>query len=406
MSELAPLPIWPVLAAALGLLLPWGAACLASPGDDAPRPPFLALMVTLLAMLGMAATGFALAFGGVGIPIDHPDLAALVWEWTPLREGSLAWWGVAGWMGFGMHGAQTPLAAWLFLAALPGVAAVSVLTVIPLWRRMSPVAGAIMAGLTVFVLAPLAVNWTQAGGWLMHLGESVGAGEGFIDAGGASLFLLPAGVALAALFLPRGEAEAGDDGWVAWGAGAFLIGGVGWLVASPLPLWAPLAPIQGALNALLAASAGGLIGLLYGWAVQRGPSPRWTARSAAAGFIAALAGIQLLQPMQAMLVGAVAAWIYILAAYVINDLLDRGDAGDVLGAFGLPALWGVLAAGFFAPAPGQMRAQVIGGASILLMGFLVAFLLQFPLALYHAGRSRKARSDAGMQASVESVKEV
>ena len=402
MSELAPLPIWPVLAAALGLLLPWGAAHLASPGDDAPRPAFLALMAALLAVLGMAATGFALAFGGVGIPIDHPDLAALVWEWTPLREGHLAWWGVAGWMGFGMHGAQTPLAAWLFLAALPGVAAAAVLTGIPLWRRMSPAAGAIMAGLTVFVLAPLALNWTQAGGWLMHLGESVGAGEGFIDGGGASLFLLPAGVALAALFLPRGDVEAeADSGWMAWGAGALLIGGVSWLAASPLPLWTSLAPIQGALNALLAASAGGLIGLVYGWAVQRERSPLWTARSAAAGFVAALAGVQLLQPMQAMLVGAVAAWIYILAAFVIDDLLGRGDAGGVLGAFGLPALWGALAAGFFSPAPGQMRAQVIGGASILLMGFLAAFLLQAPLAFHAAWRARKARPDAGAQTPVE-----
>ncbi len=385
-----PLPFWPVLAAALGLLLPWGAAFVASDERDAAWPGLMALAATLLALLGMAATGFALAFGGVGIPIDHPDLTALVWEWTPLRQGELAWWGVAGWMGFGMNGAQTPLAAWLFLAALPGVAAAAALTLIPLWRRLSPLAGVIMAGLTAFALAPLAINWTQAGGWLMHLGQSVGAGEGFIDAGGAALFLLPGGVALAALFLPHRPEEARDDLWAALGAGLFLAGGAAWLIASPLHLWTPLTPLQVALNALLAAAAGGLIGLAYGWVIGREPSAAWTARSAVAGFIASLAPIQLLDPMQAMLVGAIAAWIYILAAYLIRDVLGREDAGDVFSAFGLPALWGALAAGFFAPAPGQLRAQLIGGVSILLLGFLAAFLLQLPLALVQARRGRRS----------------
>ncbi len=376
MLDLSPLPFWPLLAAALGLLLPWGAAFVASDEVDAARPGLMALIALLLALVGMAATGFALAFGGVGIPIDHPDLAALVWEWTPLRQGELAWWGVAGWMGFGMRGAQTPLAAWLFLAALPGVATASLLAMIPLWRRLSPLAGVIMAALTAFILAPLALNWTQAGGWLMHLGESVGAGEGFIDAAGAAMFLLPAGVALAALFLPRDPIEGGDDLWAGLGAGLFLAGGAAWIIASPLPLWTPLAPVQALLNALLAAAAGGLIGLLYVWAVQRQPSALGTGRSAAAGFVAALAGLQFFNPLQAMLVGAVAAWIAILAAYLLHDVWSREDAGGVFSGFGLPALWGALAAGFFAPAPGQMRAQVIGGVSILMLGFLAAWFLQ------------------------------
>ena len=386
MPEPAPLPFWPLLAAALGLLLPWGVAFIAAEDGDAARPGLMALIASLLALLGMAATGFALAFGGVGIPIDHPDLAMLVWEWTPLREGHLAWWGVAGWMGFGMHGAQTPLAAWLFLATLPGVAVASVLVMIPLWRRISPLAGVIMAGWTAFVLAPLVLNWTQAGGWLMHLGESLGAGEGFIDAGGASLFLLPAGVALAALFLPRREGEEGESLWNALGAGLLLIGGMAWIAASPLALWTRLTPMEAVLNALLAAAAGGLIGLTYGWVIQRVPSVSWTARSAAAGFVAMLAGLQLVNALQAMLVGAIAAWIAILTAYLIHDLLGREDAGGVFSGLGLPALWGVLAVGFFAPTPGQMRAQIIGGISILLMGFLSMLLIQLPLAVFRARR--------------------
>ncbi len=396
MLESSPLPFWPVLAAALGVLLPWGAAFVASDEARAVPSGLMALIAWLITLLGMAATGFALAYGGIGIPIDHPDLAALVWEWTPLREGELAFWGVAGWMGFGMHGAQTPLAAWLFLASLPGVATAAVLTMAALWQRLLPLMSVILASMIAFFLAPLTINWTQGGGWLMHLGRSVGAGEGFIDAGGAAFFLLPGGAALAALFIPRRRIEDVENGvGPGLGAGLLLAGGAAWLIASPLPLWSPLTPLQALLNAFLAAAAGGLIGLAYGWVVHRYPAVTWMTRGTAAGFIASLAPLQLIQPMQAMLVGAMAAWLYILVNYLLIELLHRDDPGDVFSAFGLAALWGVLAVGFFAHAPGQMRAQLIGGVSILLMGFLAVFLLQFPLALVRSWRTRRARPLAG-----------
>ena len=386
MIDSALLPVWPLLAAALALLALWGVGLLAADDDTSRLAGLLPLLALLVALIGYAATGFALHFGGVGILIDHPDVTALVWEWTPLKAGDLSLWGMAGWMGFGMAEAQTPLAALLFLTALPLAATASLLALIILWRQISPAAGVFFAALMALLLAPLVGNWTQAGGWLMHLGESIGAGDGYLDFGGASFYLLGGGVALAALLAVRGTRrpdEASHPGLMsAWGAGLLAVGGIGWIIASPLHLWGGSSPVQAALNGLLALAAGGLIGLAYSWAALGEPDAGWMARSAAAGWVAALAALPWMTPLQSMLAGAVAAWLFILATWVINELLGWHDPGDIFAAFGLPAVWGLLAVGFFAPAPGQFKAQVIGVVSIFLLTFFVTSVFLAVMALF------------------------
>ena len=397
MFDSSPLPVWPILAAALGLLAPLGVGLLAS-DDDAPRTAGLfSLIALLITLVGYAATGFALHFGGIGIPIDHPDLAALVWEWTPLKSGDLTQWGVAGWMGFGMAEAQTPLAALLFLSALPLSATAALLAMLSLWHRASTGAAVVLAALTALFLAPLVGNWTQGGGWLMHLGESMGAGDGYLDFGGASFFLLAGGTALAALLAFRNgpaDEENSDQGSImpALGAGLLAVGSVGWIIASPLHLWGGSSPVQGVLNGLLALAAGGLIGLAYSWFILGYPGVSWTARGAAAGWVAALAVLPWMTPLQAMLTGAVAAWLFILAAWFFRELLGWQDSGDIFCALGLPALWGLLSAGFFAPSPGQFKAQLMGIASVFLLAFFTASVILVVALLFR--RTISARGNA------------
>lgn len=371
------LPLWPVLAALLGLLTIWGVGLLMA--DDAPFAGVMPLFAVLITLMSYAATGFALHFGGIGILIDHPDVAALVWEWTPLRSGDLAQWGAAGWMGFGMAQAQTPLAALLFLAALPGAAIAALAALHSFWRHLSPAAGVIMAVVTAALLAPLVGNWLQGGGWLMHLGESIGAGMGYVDFGGASFFLLAGGVALAALLAGREplipSPSAPQLSLPALGLGLMLVGGGGWLLASPLHLWQGSSPVQVTLNVLLSLAAGGAIGLLYSWFAERTPESALTARSAAAAWIASLAVAPWLTPLQALLVGAVAAWLFILDTWFLHDYLGWSDPAHGVAMMGLPALWGLLATGFFTPLPGQFRAQLLGAISILLLGFFAGSLV-------------------------------
>ncbi len=381
MSDVSPLSLFSLIAASLSLLVPLGVAFLAREALWQREVGLMAMLAYLLALVGMAATGFALYFGGIGILIDHPDLSALVWEWTPVSQGDLAYWGAAGWMGFGMNGAETALASLLFLTALAPITVSVFLAMLTFWRRFSAFAGVVMATWTALMLAPLVGNWTQGGGWLMHLGESLGAGNGFLDEAGASFFLLPTGMALAMLFLPKRTSSEKSEDHGGWGAILVLVGGIGWVVASPLHLWLEISPAQAVLNVLLSAAAGGFIGLVYSWFVWREPSAIWGGRGVTAGFVASLAGISWMHSLQAMLVGAVATWICILSFYFIHDRWGRDDDG-LFSAFGLPALWGILAVGLFAPAPGQTRAQFIGALVVFFMGFLAAVLFQIGIAFF------------------------
>ncbi len=397
MLESASLPLWPLLAVALSLFAPLGASLLVADEDAPRRVGTISLVALLITLVGYAATGFAIHFGGIGILIDHPDVATLVWEWTPLKHGQLSFWGVAGWMGFGMAESQSPLAALLFLSALPLAATASLLAMTALWKRTSAAEGIFMAALIAFVLAPLVGNWTQAGGWLMHLGQSLGAGDGYLDFGGASFFLLAGGVALAALLAFRDtrlQPPTTDDGlFPALGASLLIIASIGWIIASPLQLWMGSSPIQGALNGLLALTAGGLIGLAYSWFILGEPGVTWTSRCAAAGWVAALAAIPWISPLQSMLIGAVAAWIYIMVVWLVRELLGWYDPGDLFSVFGPPAGWGLLVAGFFAPSKGQFRAQIIGVASIFLLAFFVTSIYLMVIYLIHSIADAKRRAE-------------
>jgi len=69
-------------------------------------------------------------------------------------------------------------------------------------------------------------------------------------------------------------------------------------------------------------------------------------------------------------------------AWTLAELLGWHDPGDIFAAFGLPAVWGLLAVGFFAPAPGQFKAQVIGVVSIFLLTFFVTSVFLAVMALF------------------------
>lgn len=402
MPDALSLPVWPLLAALLGLLTPWGISRLLPEQRTSPFRGLTPLLAVLLAVIGYAATGFALHFGGIGILIDHPDVSNLVWEWTPLRGSQAALWGVAGWAGFGMNAAETPLAAMLFISTLPLVITTTLLSMMALGKQNRGMTSLLFAAAIPFFLAPLAGNWTQAGGWLMRLDASMGAGAGYLDFGGASFLLLAGGVALAAMLANRGAQAPiiGDAPSFTGGAGLLLAGGVGWLIASPLHLWMATTPVQVALNGLLAAAAGGLVTLLYGWFISEAPDPAWTGRGLLGGWVSILALADIVNPWQALLVGAVAAWLVILADYFIENLLDWRDPGAIFTTIGLPAAWGVLAAGLFAPMPGQLKAQALGVAAIFLLAFfvtsifliLVGLLARAPIPASERSSSQKGET--------------
>jgi len=201
--------------AVLALLLPAGLLLISGAGLPGRRPAQSAMAglgALALAAAGYWVCGFAFQMGGVGLVSDLPGLEGLVREWaSPLNLD----WGAMGLRGFLLlNEASTPTALTLFLACLPAVAVAVLLPMLAIRERM-PGLMAALSGLLVAALAyPVAGNWFSGGGWLMHVGQTLGLGHGYVDLTGASTAALVG--SLAALlgiiifgrrlpFLPEGE---------------------------------------------------------------------------------------------------------------------------------------------------------------------------------------------------------
>jgi Amt family ammonium transporter len=451
----APVPLfWYLLAAAVAILTAVGLVLIGVAGlarDHAWDAALGAVAAIALATLAYWAVGFALQFGGVGLVYVRPELRGLVWEWSPLSTDWGVGWGVAGLSGWFLAGSE--VTAWvytLFLAHLPWLFVVTLLPVMALRGRapvLAPLAIALLMGGIVY---PLAGNWVQGGGWLSALGRNLNLGHGFIDAGGAgSVFLLAAAFGLVALavWAPRraGAAPAdlpADYQPLLTVAGSLLVlaGLIGWLWANPLQVTGigDLGMVRGSVNVILAAVAGVIAPLLYTWFVAGHSHPTLVARGLAAGAVAGLAAAPFISPGAALLAGALAGAATPLLAYVLDALLRLDDATGLVVTAGAPAIIGLLLAGVFADGaagagwqmtggeaflgvagqgvsglfvaagfqpdfPGQLQAQLIGVAALIIWGVLTGAIICVPLGLLVWGLQHSAHSAAAEAAPEPAV---
>lgn len=437
--------LWPLLAAGLAWLTPAGFVLIAAasaPPDRAWQTALAGPAGVALAALAGFAVGFALAFGGIGLAYAQtPAYSALIWEWSPL---SLEWgpnWGVAGLTGWALAGpAATAQAYALFFATLPWAATAALVPLLAL-RGRTPAPVALLASLLVAgLLYPLAINWTWGGGWLANLGLTLGLGHGFVDfASAGAVHLVGGAVALAGLltWLPRRPRRAQASGeptplppvhlplLASVGAFFILAGSLAWAWANPLLDLDSLMLQRGAVNAVLAAAGGALLPLAYTWFATGRPDPAMAAKGLAAGAIVAAAVGPFTPPWAALALGTCAGLLVPLLTYLVMEVLHVADdsgvvpthvAGAVIGLLGIGLLadgltgagWnrvgpqaylgaagqgvtGLLAASGLQPDwPGQMQAQAIGLAALLLMPLLAGALLLGPLAAIVAGLRRAA----------------
>lgn len=428
----------------LAFLVPIGFALIAASGlpIDRARQAAASFFAALgLAALGYVAVGFALQFGGIGLAYDRPGFEGLIWEWSLLGPTWGPGWGMAGLAGFGLTGAAaTSAARALALANLPWVVTAAQIPVIALRGRAPAWAAGLLGLLVGALLYPLAGNWLWGGGWLANLGASQGFGHGLVDAGGASLVhLVGAAATLGGLtaFLLR-RAKAADPQapvplptahlpvLALLGAGLLLAGAAAWLSANPLLDRATLDVPHMLLNVVLAAAGGALPPLAYTWFVAGRPDPLMAVRGLAAAFIAIMAAAPFVAPWAALLVGLSAGLLMPFVVFSVDHVLRLDDPTAALATHGLGAVLGLAALGFLADGtagagwnaigaseylgvarqgvtgllaasgfrpdwPGQMFAQLAGGAAVALFSFFVTWLLLVPLAaIAHLLRPRAA----------------
>jgi Amt family ammonium transporter len=418
--------------AILALLVPIGLILIAGGGLTGRRPARSAvagLGAFALAAIAYWACGFAFHMGGVGLTTDVEGLQGLVWEWaSPLNLD----WGVLGMRGFFLAAeAATDTALLLYLAYLPPLAVAVILPLLALRERM-PGWMAALAGLLMAALVyPAAANWFSGGGWLTHIGDTLGLGHGYVDLTGLSTAAFVGGLAalLGIIFfgrrlppLPEGEVPALPPVHLpvlaVLGVALALVGTMSLAGANPLHLLAATIQPRVALNLVLAAAGGAILPCLYTWFTTGAADSFMAARGAAAGILSVVAAMAFIPPWSALALGATAGLLVPLLTFVVAYLLRIEDPTGAVPVGLLGGLLGVLAPGFFAdgqagqgwngigvesylglteqgvtgffPAPGfapdwpgQINAQLVGlaGIALLTIGLLGALFLVLKVLL-------------------------
>ncbi|MGB6974688.1 MAG: hypothetical protein WBD67_08410 [Terracidiphilus sp.] len=389
MNPFAAAPLAPAaLALALGLLLlaPMAIAGLAliNTGLGRSRSAAQSLLGSLV-VLSTAVVGFALVGAALAAPsAGHTfTLAGKPWNW--IGSDLLALTGLA---------AAAPRAQ---LVLLFECLAVALAVLIP-WGsgadRLRLPAGAILAAVFAVLVFPLAAHWIWGGGWLVQLGLNFSLGDGFLDPGGAaSIHTLGGLAALSVVWLtgprrnkfPREGLSTAVPGhnvvYVLFGCLIALVGWLGFNMAGALLFLssAPAALPVVAVNTLLSASAA----LMAAFTVTRirfgKPDASLCANGWLAGLVTSSACAALVSPRVAILTGFVIGIVTPLLVEFFELALSIDDPSGGLSVHAAGGLWGLLAAGFFAPDPGghlaQLTAQLVGIAAILGLLFPITYLL-------------------------------
>jgi Amt family ammonium transporter len=231
------------------------------------------------------------------------------------------------------------------------------------------------------IIYPVYGNWVWGGGWLSTLGTNFGLGHGHVDFAGSSVVHLTGGVmalVLAKMIGPR-IGKYGPDGRVNPIApqsipqvmiGTFILafGWFGFNAGSTLSgMDSRLAVV--ATNTMLASATGAFSAYLYVKIKYGKADPSWLANGMLAGLVAITAPCAFVSSWAAMLIGAIAGVLVILAATFIDTVLKIDDPVGAIAVHGVNGLFGVLATGIFANGVyGQGLNGVAYGVTGLLYG--------------------------------------
>jgi ammonium transporter len=260
---------------------------------------------------------------------------------------------------------QIPIYAyWLFQAAFAVAMASIVSGAVSERMKFGPYI--VYTALAAGIIYPVAGHWVWGvGGWLAQRGMLDFAGSAVVHAVGGWSSLA------AVMVLGARSNKYNDDGSVNFMPphnlhlaflGAFILwfGWNGFNAGSSLSgMDSNIARI--ALNTNLAAAAGGMTATLYTMFKYGKADPSMVINGSLAGLAAITAGCAYVSPPFAVVIGAVAGVLVVLAVY----FFDRRRMDDPVGAIavhGVNGTWGVVAVGLFAEKGGLFLG---GGAKLL-----------------------------------------
>ncbi len=253
---------------------------------------------------------------------------------------------------------------------------------------------------------PIFGNWVWGGGWLSQLGSNFGLGHGHVDFAGSSVVHMVGGVAALAGAIVIGPriGKYGKDGTVNTIPGhnipmallgTFILA-FGWFGFNPGSTLAGSDFRIGivAVNTMLAGAAGSLAALVYMYAKGNKPDPGMLANGMLAGLVAITAPCAFVTSLSAVIIGAIAGILVIVAYNFVDRKLKIDDPVGAFAVHGVNGAWGVLSLGLFADGSygdgwngvkgtvkgwfygdsSQFVAQLIGTFTCLVFTFVVMYV--------------------------------
>jgi ammonium transporter, Amt family len=255
------------------------------------------------------------------------------------------------------------------------------------WRLAG---GCAAAALLAGIVFPLAAHWIWNDGWLAQLGANFSLGAGFLDPGGAGTVHLLGGLSALALvwiagprrgkFPKEGLSTAmpgHNASYVLFGCLIALVGWLAWNCAGAL-LWlhVDLRALPGTAIGTLLSASGALVATLSVTRFRFGkPDASLCANGWLAGLVASSACAAIVSPVASLFVGGVAGAFTPLLVELLELALSFDDPSGAITVHGAAGLWGLLAAGIFAPQQGQLFAQLVGIAALLGVMLPLVYLL-------------------------------
>jgi Amt family ammonium transporter len=317
------------------------------------------LLVYAIGILGFWAVGFAFQMGGVGA------LLTLGGDDTLSSEGAITIagksFGLIGLKGFFLTGTSfTPAVAVLFLFQMVFMDTAATIPSGAMAERWKLTSFVIFSFVVTTVIYPVYANWVWGGGWLSSLGKNFGLGHGHVDFAGSSVVHVTGGVLAfvgAKVLGPRigkfdkdGKSKpipAHNISMVVVGTFILAFGWFGFNAGSTLA-GSDLQISIVAVNTLLASAAGAFGSYVYVTVRYGKPDVTMICNGLLAGLVAITAPCAFVSAPAAILIGAVAGFVVVVATTFIERTLKVDDPVGAVAVHGVNGVWGVVALGLFA----------------------------------------------------------
>jgi len=232
------------------------------------------------------------------------------------------------------------------------------------------------AAISIFIY-PVSGHWIWGGGWLAAMGFHDFAGSTAVHMVGGVCALVGAKILGPRLgkYKEDGTPNAFPGHNIPMGAlGVFILWfcWFGFNCGSTTAATTTLGDI--AMTTNLAAAAATLATLIFTWVKYGKPDVSMTLNGALAGLVAITAGCDVVTPYEAILIGAIAGIVVVLAIEFVDKKLRIDDPVGAIGVHGCCGFLGTVLTGVFGEGC-SLATQLIGVCSVLAFVAVMAFLI-------------------------------